>query len=475
MSDEITVHGGGIVRVATEEVSRHAAQLREFADACDRSRMRLGNVTLLLSAERLIKVDAPISAEGAHDAIESCVTRLGLAAFTARSLAFRLDVATNTYSAAEHFNRQLLESAGGMVAYGLGGFARLFGGSFAPVLAQFAGGAIGAAAAWLLTPEERRTAAREGVAKLGAVLSDPGFVTMARLSASSLDELGAGALLVPWPVLGLLGDEALGILGYSAAAGAITATARGLGVARETPVRVMPVGETKRVDAPAGVGELVARIPEGTEQVRVDTATMADGTVEYLVYVGGTRDGPEGPPWDMTSNLSALADGSVVNMGDAGSTRAVMRALDAAGAEPGDAVRLAGHSQGAAVATQVANTGVYSVRSIVSVGGPIGELDVPEGTRVLAIEHPEDIVLAAGGVHRNPDTIVVERRLFEDGEVPVSSLLPAHELARYRETAVMVDELHDSRVVAFREEFTAAMQHAVAVESQLYVGTRVDR
>lgn len=108
------------------------------------------------------------------------------------------------------------------------------------------------------------------------------------------------------------------------------------------PAVVHEVSRTE-VAPPRTLEEIAARMPGGGEsRVRVESYVTATGEREYVVYIAGTQDlgAPYAEPWDMASNLELyLGQGS-------SSYDATRRALAAAGAEEGDRVHIAGHSQG---------------------------------------------------------------------------------------------------------------------------------
>jgi len=80
----------------------------------------------------------------------------------------------------------------------------------------------------------------------------------------------------------------------------------------------------------------------------------------------------------------------------------------------------------------------------------VASAPVQEGVPVLSIEHAEDLVPATAGVGHPSDELVTVTRSVIDAERRYETLLPAHELARYRETAALVDESEEERLVAFQ-------------------------
>ena len=170
----------------------------------------------------------------------------------------------------------------------------------------------------------------------------------------------------------------------------------------------------------------------------------------WLVYIGGTVEwSPSGStePWDMTSNVTAVADQ------EAGSYRAVLQAMQQAGVQPGDPVLPVAHSQGGLIAAELAARGDVNAVGMVTFGAPAGQVAVPVDLPAIAVEHTDDIVPAMGGTPAEDDgRLYVRRPLFPDGVQPSAGPLPAHQLAGYLETAGLVDASPEPRLVAFREQ-----------------------
>lgn len=259
-----------------------------------------------------------------------------------------------------------------------------------------------------------------------------------------------GSLMIgadPRPAWGVVlgGGALLGTLVLDAVGrGAVGAAPLG---GRSQPVTVTPL-RTGRGAAPAGLADMAKRIPQGAGRVRVEKYTMPDASTQFVAYVAGTRMG-EGSdePWDMTSNLRLYTGER------SASYDATMAALAAAGAEPGDTVHLAGHSQGAMIASHVAASGVYSVPTLLTLGDPV-QVDVGPATMNIDVRHGDDPVsaLAAGGHPGgvgSPESFVAQRtspETFLGGE----AAMDPHALTRYTETAALLDASSDPRMVPVR-------------------------
>jgi hypothetical protein len=222
----------------------------------------------------------------------------------------------------------------------------------------------------------------------------------------------------------------------------------------ETDVRVRLARPPDVAAAPQGFTGLADRIPAsetGDPQLRVERYDQPDGSRHWIVYATGTVDWgivPGTEPWDDTSNVVGAAGGS------AGSTRAALDALRAAGWRPGEPVLPVGHSQGGIVATGIAVSGVAPVPMLVTFGSPTAGAPVPGGVTDVAVEHSDDPVPALGGSPPPFDASRLVVREAAPAAQPAGGL-PAHALTGYRATAERMDEASDPRLVAARDQLRA--------------------
>ncbi|SEN59535.1 alpha/beta hydrolase [Cryobacterium luteum] len=289
-------------------------------------------------------------------------------------------------------------------------------------------------------------------------LTSPAAVVLTKLIVTSLDDVAAGALGVPLPIDLLLGDSGLGLVGVSTTAVAVLAAARSRGLFREGPVKVATAGAATSATPPTGVGDLAARIPKaiaGQPQVLIENYGTPEN-LSWAVYVGGTIDWnavATTEPWDLTANVTAMAGQN------AGSLQAVMQAMHAAGITAGDPVVIAGHSQGGLVATQVAASGAFAVRAVVTFGAPESRVSVPSGVATMTVEHTDDVTTGLGGASmvQSEDRITVRREAFFSAEPPAGEALPAHHLDTYRETALLIDASPEKNLTDFRDTVTGVL------------------
>jgi hypothetical protein len=361
VSDELVIAGGGVITVAGEDL----------LVAVDRARavsVDVQDVALVLLSD----VADPVLRAIAHDA-EELADRL-------RSTSVLLALAVDGYSAAESAVGSATGFAVSQGAYWTGVIAPV---ALALVPAPLALGV----AAWLAggAPGGRAVLDRHRF-----LLTEPRVVAALRLAAGSVDDAVRGAAGLPWPASLAADDRVTGLLGREAVARLVLG---GLpGPTPGGPVR-LTAHPTRAVAAPESLDDLASRIPpprDGGPQLAVERYEGTEGPV-YALYLGGTVDfeGTAGSePWDLASNVAAMADAP------ASSVHAAAAALRASGASPEDRVVLVGYSQGGLIASRLAESGDFRVAGMVTVGSPGGAIPAPEGVPVLAVEHTEDLVPA---------------------------------------------------------------------------------
>lgn len=431
MSDDLDIRSGGVIAVDTESLRAASARLTLLAADGDLLARRLADAAAVLE-EVGYWIAVP---KGEADA----------AAERAASLASALRSVAETYEMVELWIRvEVAESAGDVDRAAV---LRALSAHTAVMHPDAAARAAAAIAGWVV-------GRRAGLVGQWLEAPDP-----------------TGFLAPGWALL-RVGGAVGGALMWAGTA-AVDGVGRGAvdgtplrGGAR--PVEVRPLTSAPAA-APGGFADMAARIPSGDGRVRVERYTMADGTTQFVAYVAGTRvGGDDDEPWDMASNVE-LYTGARSTSYDA-----TMAALAAAGAQPGDAVSLVGHSQGAMIASHVAASGVYEVPALVTLGDPV-QVAVGAGTLSIDIRHRDDPVpaLAAGGhagAVGSADSIVVERSSpasVLDGEMPMEP----HALTRYVETAALLDASSDPRVAPARA-LAASLGQAVSVQSTVYGASR---
>lgn len=421
-SDDLDIRSGGIVAVDTETLRAAVARLVAEGVACEELRASLDRARRLVSAEG-VWFAPPTGA--AVDAGER-----------SRRLAHDLQAMANTYEVAE-----LASAAAIAEAAGDADLAASLRGRAAEILV-----ADPAAIAKLAALAVHWRG--QNVTALIGQYSAPGI-------PGAPSPFDAGGLMVVATTL-------ISIIGR----GTVEQGAR-LGGTGD-PVRIARRGEG-RTTAPISLTQVVDRIPQGENRVRVERYTLPSGERQFMVYATGTA----GLGVREVANWRANTD-LYLGRGRAASFEATMAALADAGARPGETVNVAGYSQGAAVASFIALDDTYDVRMLITFGDPV-QADVGADTLSVAVRHNDDPVsaLADGGFAAG---VGAEGSFVASRETPGTAWtgqgpIGSHLLDTYRETAGMLDTSSDPRMDGVRERWQALAQ-ATSVEVFVYEATR---
>ena len=465
MSDEFIISGGRSTAVAVDELFVDAARLGTAESLITDWIARLGVIWRGLDGLGLVEPMVSWNTESPIRLLSSADRDLEHARASAGRLRASLLEAAERYGATERMVDGLWRLGAALAAPWLGivlTSPAVIAGALLAVGGQWAGSKVWHAnglgptplAAWLADHRD--------------LLSDPAFVRLLRVAADHADEVLAGALHVPLPAPVISGvgapmggpENAVALLGVTGLLGLF-----GSRVLVDGPVRV-DRSATRTVDPPSGVGDLADRVPSGgadAAQIRIERYDDGDDP-HFIVYVGGTVDAglvAGEQTHDMTSNVHGIADDSdldVLRLAGAASgagERAVREAMEAAGVRPENPLLVVGYSGGGVIAANLAADPELNAVAAVNLGGPVASAPTREGVGLLSIEHEEDLVPGSGGSgHPSDERVEVSRSVLEDGRRD-ASLLPAHELARYRETAALIDESEEERLAGF---------HALAAE-----------
>jgi len=472
VSDDLVISGGGSTEVATAELLSQQQHLHTLAVELDACLGRLHTIDSRITEARLRTVDAPLSSMRAEQEIDGAKASARSARDRAEFLSSGLAAAAMAYGDAEALAGRIAREMSSILAYQLGFWLPLVGTLALPPL--LAGGlALGGAAAlgYALAPEaERRETIRRWLKGNKRVLRDPRFVEFVRLAVSSTDDFGEGVIRLPEPIGQLLGDEGLGILGVGSSAAVLVGVAGSAGVLRETPVTVAAASVKKGPPPPQNFEERAKRIPTGEDQIRIDRYSEPGRPDRFEVYLGGTIDGSVvagSEPWDMTSNLNAVAGGA------AGSLAATEQAMALAGIDSSTPVTFSGYSQGGLLAATLAASGDYDTKGLFTLGGPAGQVEVPHDIPYVAIEHADDLVPATGGTWKSSDPLLVTRTVYAGQADAGDAFFPAHELSNYRETARLADASDEQRLVAARSTLQQFSRGTDSVQSSYFHAVRV--
>lgn len=458
MSDELIISGGGSTAVAVDELFVDAARLAMAESLVADWIARLGTIRGGLDRLGIVGPATFSDTSSPVWALGSAGVGFEQARETAERLRTSLLDAAERYGATERSVDGLWKLGAALAAPWLGFIAPgLFAGAALAAAGQASASTVSRFMGWGATP------LGEWLADHRDLLSDPAFVRLLRLSVDHADEFAAGATHAPLPPplvsavgSGIGAPENAALL--LAVTGALGLTGSRLLV--DGPVRV-DRSATRMVAPPSGVGDLADRVPSGgsdAAQIRIERYG-ADGDPSWIVYVGGTVEtglvaGEQ--THDMTSNAHGIADDTwldelrLAGAESGAGERAVREAMRQAGVQPGDPLLAVGYSGGGVIAAELAADPGLNAVGAVNLGGPVASAPTRDGVGVLSIEHEEDLVPASGGSgHPSAERLTVSRSVLDEGRT-YDALVPAHELARYRATAALVDGSDEARLSEFR-------------------------
>lgn len=453
MSDDITIRGGGVVAVDTEEHLLFAALLLELGDACASWADRAESVStddfsrVPLGPSVVPQADARAGSEAAARA----AAHLRHAGEDATRLGGNLILTAENYGQIERQVQALFTFAGGVAGWAMGaspliplailaavGEVALIRTAFRAIVGLFSSEAV----------EDIDEASARSMREL---VSSPAFVALVRGVVSGSDEFLIGLFGLP-VMLDANRLREQGITGVAFAASVVASVAQYAGVFTPAPVQAVEVktkGAEQRPAPPATYEELVERIPHGgadSPQIHIERYQDASGADQWIVWTGGTIEAgfPESStePWDNRSNVTAVAHT------DAESLEATLQAMRLAGIPEGASVLHVGYSQGGIVASGIAASGLFD-STLVTFGSPVESFEFDDDLARTHVEHTEDVIPAVSGERRDSlnGGTVVQRSLYDGGTPPPGDdPLPAHNLDRYRETARLIDQSSEERL-----------------------------
>jgi len=214
---------------------------------------------------------------------------------------------------------------------------------------------------------------------------------------------------------------------------------------------------------PKTIGDLTNRLRSDSGNIRIENYQTSSGRV-LVVYLPGTANwSPVGgkSAFDMRSNIELIGDSENSN-----SSRAANAAITAFGEKTGDRLILVGYSQGGMVAAEIAETN-KNVVGLVTIGAPVAEAKVPAHLPTLSIEHSNDLIPALAG-ETNPLTeywATASRHLEIE---PGQTVIDAHNIDSYAETAKLVDSSDDAGLNRVRRLILQNLSSAELIEAKEY-------
>ena len=472
----LMISGGGKVVVASDELRRQATELGELAGSLREVRRLVVAIDNRHAGAWLVRVDAPISAQRADEATSVATDLISGCISEAERVAGLVQFAMDRYGVAEAVNTALMKNLEAQVGFAVGRFAPMIALVAAPILGTMAVAALVSGMIKGQSPVEVVQEIGKWARDHASVLTDPAAVELVRGAMNSSDDTLGGLLHVPQVVVQALGEEGLDVTGLGSTALIVAMLGRAAGLLRERPVTVTATATTPTT-APLTLSGRAARIPDPSpeegEQIRIDRYSTPGQPDRFEVYIAGTVEAgivSAEEPWDMTSNVAAIAGIS------AASVAAVEEAMAQAGITSSSPVVFTGYSQGGLVAATIAASAEYNVQAVVTFGAPSGLIEIPASVPVLTVRHTDDIVPSLGGRDVSSDALVVEREVFAGVPVPTEQVFPAHQLSNYRDTAKLLDEAESTEVraaLAYLDDF-AEGTGTTTVESTSYLARRDD-
>lgn len=205
--------------------------------------------------------------------------------------------------------------------------------------------------------------------------------------------------------------------------------------------------------SPAGLLERARLVGERGDGYIEVLEVENGGQKAYVVIVPGTQPAGWGMGGDNPFDEAGIAEG--LGYGSAEVNAAVVRALQAAGAEQGAPVVAVGYSQGGIHAMNMAADqqfrAEYNVKYVLTAGSPVGSIEPDPGISTLHLEHRQDWVPGSDGAlspdTRNRVTVTLTNDVrTADGDDP--GLGPGHKLANYQDGARLVAASGDPSLMA---------------------------
>ncbi|WP_417234863.1 hypothetical protein [Arthrobacter sp.] len=207
----------------------------------------------------------------------------------------------------------------------------------------------------------------------------------------------------------------------------------------------------------------------GEGAVLVATAQTPRGPIRVLT-LPGTQ--PADHRW-ASPPLNPFDEGGIVEAAGLKSSYvgdAAVKALQVAGAQPGDRLVITGYSQGGIHAANLAVdpriARMYDVEYVVTSGAPVGGIPLPDGVRGLHLEHVDDMVPGLDG-RPNPDSrnqVTVRFTGYAPGtDMDAGGFGAAHQLGNYSALSEELATSTEPNIVEGRQALGAVFAGATTV------------
>jgi hypothetical protein len=197
--------------------------------------------------------------------------------------------------------------------------------------------------------------------------------------------------------------------------------------------------------------------------IRVEAYQTETGRV-VVAYLPGTAE------WNPFANEKAFDLRSDVQLNadveKSASYRAADAALNAFGVTGKDRVVVVGYSQGGMVGTELAQHR-GNVVGLVTIGSPIANQSLPKDLNVISLEHSNDVVPALSG-KTNPIEVNWATASRHVELLPGETILKAHQMDQYQETAALADQSTDTGLVRMKTRLLGLLDNAKQLEVREY-------
>ena len=218
---------------------------------------------------------------------------------------------------------------------------------------------------------------------------------------------------------------------------------------------------------PHSIAALTGRLNNQDGRVRIERYETPTGRTA-VIYLPGTAEwNPvgSGKAFDIRSDVE-LASGRATT----DSLDAVRHAIKQADLVPSEKLILVGYSQGGMIAAELTESGL-PVAGLVTIGSPIADAIIPKDVPVISLEHSNDVVPAISG-KTNPiseNWVTATRHLdLQAGQ----SVIAAHAMSGYQETAVLADRSSDEGVIHVKREILGQLTDAKLVSVREFAPLR---
>ena len=263
--------------------------------------------------------------------------------------------------------------------------------------------------------------------------------------------------------LSALGNSNITAFGVRAAVGEYPVGKIGTSISKlpGSGVKLVPTSPTAVYQNPKSLTGLASRLNNESGNIRLERYQTEKGSL-VVMYLPGTSDWnpvASKKAFDVRSDLELLGNGEKST-----SYRAANAALDAFGVTGSERLVVVGYSQGGMVASELAESH-NNVDAIITMGSPIAKEEIPSNVKVISLEHSNDVVPALSGA-TNPMTENWATASRHVDVNPGETILKAHGMHEYVQTAALADESTDSGLVRLRGEVLKDLAGSTLLEAK---------